>query len=212
MGRTGLFAAPSNKKREGLNTMGNTSEALQKWQMIGERIKRVRQSVGMTTALFAYELGTSTLNIDIIENLSRCDKTLLQKPQTFAKEMRWETLINRISHRFTVSEEWLFTGEGRGSVTEIEKNDAKGRDDELVVSVPLMISGSLLVEGANMIVTASKGVWSENSRSKMTNALLYSTLTDLFLVYYQEMSVSGRSDIAEQTTVTMLNAMKHYSI
>ena len=92
-------------------TMGNAGEAFRKWQVIGERIKRVRRSVGMTSATFARETGTSTLNIDLIENLPHCDKTLLQEPETLASEMKWDELLKRVYHRFVISEEWLRTGE-----------------------------------------------------------------------------------------------------
>ena len=89
---------------------------------------------------------------------------------------------------------------------------AKGRDDELVVSVPLMISCYTFVEGADMIVTASKGGRPGNDKYRRIDAWFYSMLTDLFLVYYQGMSICGRADIAGQATVTMLSSMKRHPL
>lgn len=191
--------------------MGNTGEALRKWQAIGERVKRVRRSAGMTTATFARKVGVSTLNLDLIENLPRCDKALLQNPEALAREMRWDALLEHVSNKFDISGEWLRTGESKEPVSAMIKRDDKEEDYEFVVSVPLMISSSALLEGTEMIVTASKGGLSGKIKYNAINAWVYHILTDLFLLYYQGMCAAGRHDVARRTTATMLNAMEQHS-
>ena len=191
-------------------TMGNAGEAFRKWQASGERIKRVRRSVGMTSATFARETGTSTLNIDLIENLPHCDKTLLQEPETLASEMKWDELLKRVSHQFVISEEWLRTGAGKEPISATRKRDRKEDDYEFVVSVPLMISRSVLLEGANMIMAISNSRRTRHIVYHRISPWLYRTLTDLFLLYYQGMHTSGRVDIAGQTTEAMLNVLEQH--
>jgi len=191
--------------------MGNTGEALRKWQAIGERVKRVRRSAGLTTAAFARKVGVSTLNLDLIENLPRCDRALLQKPEALAREMKWDALLERVSNRFDISREWLRTGAGKEPVSAMVKPADKEEDYEFLVSVPLMISSSALLEGTEMIVAASKEGQSGKIKHNAINAWVYHMLTDLFLLYYQGMCAAGRYDVARRTTVAMLNAMEQHS-
>ena len=188
--------------------MGNTGEALRKWQAIGERVKRVRRSAGLTTAAFARKVGVSTLNLDLIENLPRCDKALFQKPEALAREMKWDALLERVSHRFVIPEDWLRKGEGKEPILTIGKNDDHEDDYEFVVSVPLMISHSALLEATDMIVDISSSRHARQMAYHRINPWLYRTLTDLFILYYQGMHASGRADIAGQTTKAMLNAIE----
>lgn len=190
--------------------MGNTGEALRKWQAIGERVKRVRRSAGLTTAAFARKVGVSTLNIDLIENLSRCDNALLHEPDALAKEMEWDALLKRVSSRFMISEGWLRTGIGNEPILALGKADDEEDDYEFVVSIPLMISRSVLLEGVNMIVALSNSGRAKQIVCHRISPWLYRTLTDLFLLYYQGMYVAGRSDIAGQTSGAMLNAMEQH--
>lgn len=190
--------------------MGNAGEALRKWQAIGKRVKKVRRSFGMTSATFAQKVETSTLNIDLIENLSLCDKALLQEPDALAKEMRWDALLKRVSCCFMISEEWLRTGIGKEPISAMRKDDGKGDNYEFVVLVPLMISRSMLLEGLNMIVTLSNRRGAKQIVYHKISRWLYRMLTDLFLLYYQGMHAAGRSDIAGQTSVAMLNAMEQH--
>lgn len=190
--------------------MGNAGEALRKWQAIGKRVKKVRRSVGMTSATFAQKVETSTLNIDLLENLSLCDKALLQEPDALAKEMRWDALLKRVSCRFMISEEWLRTGIGNEPISALGKGEDEEDDYEFVVSIPLMISRSVLLEGVNMIVALSNSGRARQIVCNRISPWLYRTLTDLFLLYYQGMYVVGRSDIAGQTSEAMLNAMEQH--
>ena len=190
--------------------MGNAGEALREWQTIGERVKRIRHSAGMTTATFARKVGVSTLNLDLIENLPHCDKALLQKPEALAREMKWDALLERVSNRFNISREWLRTGAGKEPVSAMVKNDDKEDDFEFVISVPLMISRSVLLEGVNMVVALSNSRCARQIVYHRINPWLYRTLTDLFLLYYQGMHATGRSDIAGQTTEAMLNVLEHH--
>ncbi|MBE5774940.1 MAG: hypothetical protein E7337_13570 [Clostridiales bacterium] len=188
--------------------MGDTNEALEKWQAIGKRIKRVRHAVGMTTAAFANEAGTSTLNINLIENLLHCDKVMLREPEALAREMSWDALLERVSYRFVIPEDWLRKGEGKEPISTIGKNDDHEDDYEFVVSVPLMISHSALLEATDMIVDISSSRHARQMAYHRINPWLYRTLTDLFILYYQGMHASGRADIAGQTTKAMLNAIE----
>jgi DNA-binding XRE family transcriptional regulator len=190
--------------------MGNAGEALRKWQAIGKRVKKVRRSFGMTSATFAQKVETSTLNIDLIENLSLCDKALLQEPDALAKEMRWDALLKRVSCRFMISEEWLRTGIGKEPISALGKGDDEKNDYEFVVSIPLMISRSVLLEGVNMIVALSNSGRARQVVCHRISPCLYRTLTDLFLLYYQGMHAAGRPDTAGQTSAAMLNAMEQH--
>ena len=192
--------------------MGNAGEALRKWQAVGERIKRVRQGVGMTTATFAQEVGTSTLNIDLIENLSCCDEALLQDPETLAQEMRWDALLKHIGLRFDVSEEWLRTGGGNEPIPTIGKSSVSENDYEYVASIPLMISRSVLLEGVDMIVAIANGGRAGQAVFCAINACLYRMLTDLFLLYCHGMRATGQLDIATKTSKVMLDAMKQHPL
>lgn len=190
--------------------MGNAGEALRKWQAIGERVQWIRHSVGMTTSAFARETGISTLNLGLIENLPRCDKALLQEPDALAREMQWDALLRRVSRRFMISEEWLRTGIGNEPISALGKGEDEEDDYEFVVSIPLMISRSVLLEGVNMIVALSNSGRARQIVCNRISPWLYRTLTDLFLLYYQGMYMVGRSDIAGQTSEAMLNAMEQH--
>lgn len=192
--------------------VGNTGEALRKWQAIGERIKRVRRGVCMTTVTFAQEVETSTLNIDLIENLSCCDAALLQDPETLAQEMRWDTLLKHIGLRFDVSEAWLRTGGGNEPIPIIGKSSVNENDYEYVASVPLMISRSALLEGVDMIVDIANGGSSGQAVFRAINVCLYRMLTDLFLLYCHGMRATGQLGIAAKTSKVMLDAMKQHPL
>lgn len=190
----------------------NADEVLQLWREIGERVKQVRHSAGMTSADFAQELGTSSLCIDLMENVGLCDTALILDPEEFAKEMRWDILLERISERFIIPEGWLCAEQESESLSVLKKYDMEGTDDEIVITVPLTISQSVLLEGVKMIVETTREIRSGQHAYDMINAWQYRMLTDLFRLYYHVMKAYGRSDIAGQTTEVMLKEMKRHPL